>query len=345
MKPLPKADLDVVTKYFQENNVDLENASFLISGMTGFVGSWLVDSLVHINKEFSLKIAITGITRNASKIDTWTNLASQENLKIIESDIRELKNIEGSFTHFVHTATPTTSATRAGDLVNVFESSVLGARNLLEIAKKQRVPPIFLHTSSGAVYEKSPSDLKIIPLTWPIQDLATSESVDVEYARAKIETEKLIVAATNEGSVQGINARLFSFMGPRVPLQEHYSIGNFIYSGMYEDEIKLSVNPTIVRSYEHATDMASALIYILGLGQPGVFHVGSDKGKELIAWAELVGKVFSKPVRNLYADKAQKPDIIPYVPEHDKRIPRGLGELISKEEQIVNWRNWLNTNH
>jgi dTDP-glucose 4,6-dehydratase len=153
------------------------------------------------------------------------------------------------------------------------------------------------------------------------------------------------VAATNEGSVQGINARLFSFMGPRVPLQEHYSIGNFMHSGMYEDEIKLSVNPTIVRSYEHATDMASALIYILGLGQTGVFHVGSDKGKELIAWAELVGKVFSKPVRNLYADKAQKPDIIPYVPEHDKRIPRGLGELISKEEQIVNWRNWLNTNH
>ena len=344
MKTLPKADLDVVAKYFQENNVDLENASFLISGMTGFVGSWLVDSLVHINKEFGLKIAITGITRNPSKINTWTNLLPG-NVKIIESDIRTLNKVEGSFTHFVHTATPTTSATRAGDLVNVFESSVLGARNLLEIAKKQTVPPIFLHTSSGAVYKKSPSHLTNIPLTWPIQDLAASESVDVEYARAKIETEKLIVAATSEGSVQGINARLFSFMGPRVPLQEHYSIGNFMHSGMCEDEIKLSVNPTTVRSYEHATDMASALIYILGLGQPGVFHVGSDKGEELIAWAELVGKVFSKPVKNLYADKAQKPDIIPYVPEHDERIPRGLGELISKEEQIVNWRNWLSTHH
>jgi len=344
MKSLPKADLDVVAKYFRENKINLENASFLISGMTGFVGSWLVDSLVHINKEFGLKIAITGITRNASKIDTWTNLAPG-NVKIIESDIRTLNKVEGTFTHVVHTATPTTSATRAGDLVNVFESSVIGARNLLEIAKKQRVPPIFLHTSSGAVYEKSPSDLKIIPLTWPIQDLATSESVDVEYARAKIETEKLIVAATNEGSVQGINARLFSFMGPRVPLQEHYSIGNFMHSGMYEDEIKLSVNPTTVRSYEHATDMASALIYILGLGQPGVFHVGSDKGQPLLAWAELVGKVFSKPVKNLYVDKAQKPDIIPYVPEHDERIPRGLGELIPIDEQIANWRNWLSTHH
>ena len=344
MKTLPKADLDVVAKYFQENNVDLENASFLISGMTGFVGSWLVDSLVHINKEFGVKIAITGITRNASKINTWNNLLP-ENVKIIESDIRTLNKVEDSFTHFVHTATPTTSATRAGDLVNVFESSVLGARNLLEIAKKQTVPPIFLHTSSGAVYKKSPSHLRTIPLTWPMQDLAASESVDVEYARAKIETEKLIVAATDEGSVQGINARLFSFMGPRVPLQEHYSIGNFMYSGMYEDEIKLSVNPTTVRSYEHATDMASALIYILGLGQTGVFHVGSDKGEELIAWAELVGKVFSKPVKNLYVDNAQKTDIIPYVPEHDERIPRGLGELISKEEQIVNWRNWLSTHH
>jgi nucleoside-diphosphate-sugar epimerase len=344
MKSLPKADLDVVAKYFRENKINLENASFLISGMTGFVGSWLVDSLVHINKEFGLKIAITGITRNASKIDTWTNLAPG-NVKIIESDIRTLNKVEGTFTHVVHTATPTTSATRAGDLVNVFESSVIGARNLLEIAKKQRVPPIFLHTSSGAVYEKSPSDLKNIPLTWPRLDLEASDSVDSEYARAKIETEKLIETATSEGTVKGINARLFSFMGPRVPLQEHYSIGNFMHSGMYEDEIKLSVNPTTVRSYEHATDMASALIYILGLGQPGVFHVGSDKGKELIAWAELVGKVFSKPVKNLYVDKAQKPDIIPYVPEHDERIPRGLGELIPIDEQIANWRNWLSTHH
>ena len=344
MKSLPKADLDVVAKYFRENNINLENASFLISGMTGFVGSWLVDSLVHINKEFGLKIAITGITRNASKIEAWTNLVPGT-VKIIESDIRTLNKVEGTFTHVVHAATPTTSATRAGDLVNVFESSVLGARNLLEIAKKQTVPPIFLHTSSGAVYKKSQSRLTNIPLTWPMQDLAASESVDVEYARAKIETEKLILAATSEGSVQGINARLFSFMGPRVPLQEHYSIGNFMHSGIYEDEIKLSVNPSTVRSYEHATDMASALIYILGLGQPGVFHVGSDKGQPLLAWAELVGKVFSKPVRNLYVDKAQKPDIIPYIPEHDERIPRGLGELISKDEQIVNWRNWLSTNH
>jgi dTDP-glucose 4,6-dehydratase len=308
--------------------------------MTGFVGSWLVDSLVHINKEFGLKIAITGITRNASKIDTWTNLAPG-NVKIIESDIRTLNKVEGTFTHVVHTATPTTSATRAGDLVNVFESSVIGARNLLEIAKKQTVPPIFLHTSSGAVYKKSPSHLTNIPLTWPRLDLEASDSVDSEYARAKIETEKLIETATSEGTVKGINARLFSFMGPRVPLQEHYSIGNFMHSGMYEDEINLSVNPATVRSYEYAADMASALIYVLGLGQPGTFHIGSDKGHELLHWAELVGKVFSKPVKNLSTDLAKKPITIPYIPEHDARIPRGLGESILIEEQVANWRDWL----
>ena len=341
MKSLPQADLDMVAKYFQENNINLEKASFLISGVTGFVGSWLLDSLMHINKEFSLKIEITGITRNASKIDGWIDLASEKNVHIIESDIRTQTKIAGRFTHVVHAATPTTTATRAGDLGNVFESSVIGARNLLEIAKKQDTPPIFLHTSSGAIYEKSPSSLDNIPLSWPRQDLEPSDVVDSEYARAKIETEKLIEAATIEGTVKGINARLFSFMGPRVPLQEHYSIGNFMYSGMYEDEINLSVNPATVRSYEYAADMASTLIYVLGLGQPGTFHIGSDKGHELLHWAELVGKVFSKPVKNLSADLAKKPSTIPYIPEHDERIPRGLGESILIEEQVANWRDWL----
>jgi dTDP-glucose 4,6-dehydratase len=341
MKSLPKADLDLVAKYFQENNINLEKASFLISGVTGFVGSWLLDSLMHINKEFGLKIEITGITRNASKVDGWVDLASAKNVHIIESDIRTQKIIEGSFTHIVHAATPTTTATRAGDLGNVFESSVIGAKNLLEIAKKQDTPPIFLHTSSGAIYEKSPSSLENIPLSWPRQDLAPSDGVDGEYARAKIETEKLIEAATIEGTVKGINARLFSFMGPRVPLQEHYSIGNFMYSGMFEEEIKLSVNPATVRSYEYAADMASTLIYVLGLGQPGTFHIGSDKGKELLHWAELVGKVFLKPVKNLSADLAKKPITIPYIPEHDEQIPRGLGESILIEDQVTNWRDWL----
>jgi dTDP-glucose 4,6-dehydratase len=341
MKSLPKADLDIVAKYFQENNINLEKASFLISGVTGFVGSWLLDSLMHINKEFGLKIEITGITRNASKIDSWIDLASEKNVHIIESDIRRQTKIAGSSTHVVHAATPTTTATRAGDLGNVFESSVIGAKNLLEIAKKQDTPPFFLHTSSGAIYEKSPSSLEKIPLSWPRQELEPSDVVDNEYARAKIETEKLIEAATIEGTVKGINARLFSFMGPRVPLQEHYSIGNFMHSGMYEDEINLSVNPATVRSYEYAADMASTLIYVLGLGQPGTFHIGSDKGHELLHWAELVGKVFSKPVKNLSADLAKKPITIPYIPEHDERIPRGLGESILIEEQVANWRDWL----
>lgn len=345
MKSLPQADLDIVAKYFQENNINLEKASFLISGVTGFVGSWLLDSLMHINKEFSLKIEITGITRNASKIDSWIDLASEKNVHIIESDIRRQTKIAGSFTHVVHAATPTTTATRAGDLGNVFESSVIGAQNLLEIAKKQDTPPIFLHTSSGAIYEKLPSSLKNIPLNWQRQDLAASDEVDSEYARAKIETEKLIEAATIEGTVKGINARLFSFMGPRVPLQEHYSIGNFMYSGIYEDEINLSVNPATVRSYEYAADMASTLIYVLGLGQPGTFHIGSDKGHELLHWAELVGRVFSKPVKNLSADLAKKPITIPYIPEHDERIPRGLGESILIEEQVANWRDWLIEKH
>ena len=121
MKSLPKADLDLVAKYFQENDINLEKASFLISGMTGFVGSWLVESLMHLNKEFGLKIEITGITRNASKVNAWIDLASEKNVKIIESDIRVCKEIAGTFTHIVHAATPTTTATRGGDLDNVFE--------------------------------------------------------------------------------------------------------------------------------------------------------------------------------------------------------------------------------
>lgn len=108
---------------------------------------------MHINKEFGLKIEITGITRNASTVDTWINLASEKNVHIIESDIRRQAKISGSFTHVVHAATPTTTTTRAGDLGNVFESSVIGAKNLLEIAKNKIPRRFFTYKFRGYLRE------------------------------------------------------------------------------------------------------------------------------------------------------------------------------------------------
>ena len=335
---LPKEDLDRISNYYRYHNLDLKSKSFLISGATGFVGSWVLESLLHLNRAYNLGITVTGITRNTERAKEIIDFYNDSNLNFITEDIRFLKNIDGDFTHVVHAATPTTARARDGDIKNLFESSVIGARNLIKIAESQPSPPVFLHTSSGAVYGRQPLSLKAIPITSARKEFAKSAVIQNEYARAKVETEKIIEFGTLNGSIFGINARLFAFMGPRLPLNEHYAIGNFLYSGLYENEIRIHGDGQTVRSYQYASDMTSQLIYLFGAGNPGNFHIGSDDGKKLIEWANLVGIECKKPVSVLNSDPTPASR---YVPERDNRIPRGQGEDIPISEHIGRWRDWI----
>ena len=339
MKMLPKVDLDRISNYYQNLDSNLELASFLISGATGFVGSWLLESLLNLNREFNLGILVTGITRNTQRAEELTNFYADSNLNFITEDIRSLRHVDKNFTHIVHAATPTTAGARGGDIENLFESSVIGAKNLLKIAERLPRPPVFLHTSSGAVYGRQPLQLESFPLTWPRIECAKSRIIQDEYARAKVETEKIIELGTGNGVIRGINARLFAFMGPRLPLTEHYAIGNFLHSGIFENSIKILGNGKSVRSYQHASDMTSQLIFLLTSSTIGNYHVGSESGRELFEWATIVGEVCDKPVTILDSDPTP---ISRYVPKADRRIPIGLGETISPSEHINSWRNWVN---
>lgn len=338
MNVLPKDDLDRVCSYYETFGCDLQSASILISGVTGFVGSWLLESLASLDRAFDLKISLTGISRDLDKTQEMFHEYAGPNLRFIEMDVRKKFEASSGFSHIFHAATPTTVGTRAGSLSNVYDSSVLGARNLIELAKRQGNAPVFVHTSSGAVYGGQPMSLERFPLSWPRQLVTPSNSVKNEYARAKIDTEVLIESATSDGVINGINARLFAFMGPRIPLTEHYAIGNFVYSGVYEDTIKIAGDGQSVRSYQYASDMASQLIYLLSAGIVGNYHVGSTDGRKILDWANLVGLEFSKPVEILGTDISAAAR---YVPEADLRVPNGLGESISKSEHLARWIAWL----
>lgn len=338
MTVLPKDDLERVCAYYETFCGNLQSASILISGVTGFVGSWLLESLVSIDREFGLEMLFTGITRDLKKAQGLFNEYAGPNLQFVEADISHEVNAKGSFSHIFHAATPTTAGTRAGNLTNVYGSSVLGANNLLELAEKQGNEPVFLHTSSGAVYDGQPMSLERFPLDWPRQELTPSDTVKNEYARAKIDTELLIESATNERVIKGINARLFAFMGPRIPLTEHYAIGNFVYSGMYEETIKIAGDGQSLRSYQYASDMVSQLIYLLSTGTVGNYHVGSADGRKILEWANMVGLECAKPVEILNTDTSVATR---YVPESDPRLPDGFGESISKSEHLARWIDWL----
>jgi dTDP-glucose 4,6-dehydratase len=131
-------------------------------------------------------------------------------------------------------------------------------------------------------------------------------------------------------------ARCFAFVGPYLPLDKHFAIGNFIQDTLKGRNIIISGDGSPLRSYMYAADLVIWLWTILLRGNNGeAYNVGSDQAisiKELatnIAQFSLGTSVIIKNEVRL-TDRNQN-----YVPDISKaRLQFHFGDGISLNEAI-----------
>ena len=57
-------DLEFILSVTEEVFKSLEGGHIFLTGGTGFIGCWLLESLRHANKRLALDIKVTALTRN-----------------------------------------------------------------------------------------------------------------------------------------------------------------------------------------------------------------------------------------------------------------------------------------
>ena len=60
-------DFDPTCNYYADYCESIDGSRVLVTGGTGFVGKWLVESLIQISRQFKLKIEIIVTTRDLNK--------------------------------------------------------------------------------------------------------------------------------------------------------------------------------------------------------------------------------------------------------------------------------------
>ena len=268
----------------------ISNKSILITGGSGFFGKWFIESIAFANVNFSLNILLTVITRDKS-IFLLNNpkFISFNFLTIVEGNILEKQKIKGDFDYLLHMATTTAHETFSGELdeskVNTLE---VGTENIIDFAVKNKITKI-LFTSSGVIYGQN-NKLYLME-----QDFDNSLSVKENsgLAQGKILAETIITNRCRSHNINYKIARCFSFVGPYLPLDIHYAIGNFINDARKNRSIVLRSEGKSVRSYLYIADTIIWLLKLLVSDEEGVFNVGSERQISIYDLAHKVRDLIS----------------------------------------------------
>ena len=147
------------------------------------------------------------------------------------------------------------------------------------------------------------------------------------YGCAKRQAENLCALYNHRYSVDFVVARCFAFVGPYLPLDAHFAIGNFIRDGLAGGFIVVKGDGTTVRSYLYADDLAEWLWTIMIKGKTGeAYNVGSDEAITISDLAHFVSSCFeTKPEVFIQGKPASEVDR--YVPDIGK-VKNELGVLV-----------------
>lgn len=320
----------------------LRGASIFLTGGTGFVGQWLLSVIARANEIHKLGLTVTVLTRSIAGFSArCPQLVADPAIHLVEGDVRLFEFPKGPFTHIIHAATDTSLEADQRPL-QLLETIVGGTRRILEFALTARVDRV-LFLSSGAVYGygDQPASLDGIPEDFP-GACSTTERRSV-YGQAKRLAEQLVTIFHVEHGLKTVIARLFALVGPGMPLNTHFAIGNFIRDAILGRPIIVSGNGTPVRSYLYAGDLAAWLLRLLIGGRSGdVYNVGSDQVYTLADLAAHVAAVV--PGAHGYLIKGgSRPNAFRsrYVPAIDRaRSELGLDVWTSLTESIRRTGRW-----
>jgi nucleoside-diphosphate-sugar epimerase len=332
------SDLDYVVRNVTNYWRTLNGHQILITGGTGILGKWMLATLNHAKNLFDLNIEVVVLSRNPDLfIKRYSSLADKKHITWIEGDVQNFslpRCITPSWA--IHAATDVIDQT---SLLNVLTTCSLGTYNVisqLAAAKCKRM----LMLSSGAVYGKVQPDINGIPESL-IGSISTTNP-DSAYAEGKRYAELLCTLMGPQQNITIPIARCFAMVGPYLPLDKHFAIGNFINSVLNNRSIVIEGDGTPVRSYLYLADVTTQLWLLLFKGRATAYNVGSNQPISIRNLAEkvinLLGgnqklEVKSKALHGVHANEYY-PDTTLIHKELD------LGFINSLEESIIKTANW-----
>lgn len=267
----------------------------LITGITGFVGSHLVDYILANHP----RVEVYGLVRWRSPMDNLMHI-SQNKFKLYHSDLMDLGSLIrtlGEITPDIifHLAAQSYVQTSFDAPVDTLQTNVIGTTNLLEAVRLTKINPVIHICSSSEVYGQVREDEVPIKEECPFRPASP-------YAVSKVAEDMIAFQYWLSYGLKTIRTRMFTHTGPR--RGKVFVVSAFsrqialIEKGKQEPVIKVG-NLASVRTFSDVRDAVRAYWLLVNKCKPGeVYNVGGNRTMKvgdmldlLLNFSPIKGKV------------------------------------------------------
>jgi len=337
MLHFPLDDLEHVSQGLVDDVEVLRGAHIFITGSTGFIGKGLLEVLLYLNDAQNLNLKIFSISRNPDLFFLkYPHLSGNKDFTLFYGDINnDLSNLDITRIDFlIHAAT---DVAENSEPEGILKACIVGTKNVLNLAKKCHCRS-FLLISSGSVYGPQPD--YIDSLSEDFTGGVSPYSPSSAYALGKQASEWLVIQSATKLMEVKV-ARGFAFLGPYLPLDRHFAIGNFINAALRNHTINISGNGMPLRTYLYSSDLNLWIIKILLIGRSqGIWNIGGSERISISELAFLVKRLLNSDsmvsISNKLASPAER-----YIPDIRKiALELKLVPSVSLEAAILKTAEW-----
>ena len=269
----------------------LDGSRILLTGGSGFVGKWILQTAKIAQENSATKIEIVVPTRQLAADHVQTAIAiGCPNVSWVEGAFMNNQMDLGHIDMIVHAATPASAQLNAENPAEMLRINVEAMESVLRYSSDNK-PLLF--TSSGAVYGTQPQTVSHIA-EGDVEPNPPTEQLNA-YAQGKLIAERICREAGSSSQCSPIIARLFAFGGEHLPRDTHFALGNFIQNALDRKPILINSDGRSRRSYLYGADMATWLWSALSISHLQVpLHIGSDHSISILELAKVVAEASSE---------------------------------------------------
>jgi nucleoside-diphosphate-sugar epimerase len=289
-----KADLEYICDSLTEEFDRLAGSKLLITGGAGFLGYYLVQTVLHWNAKMGGNIRLTVFDNYMRGVPDWLiELQRDRNLELVEHDITHpLPEDMDDFSYLIHAASIASPTYYRLHPIETMDANVKGLRFLLEYCREQREKgkPVegFLFFSTSEIYGDPPPSS--IPTPESYRGNVSCTGPRACYDESKRYGETLCVNFARQYDLPVKIARPFNNYGPGLKITDRRVLPDFARDALAGRDIVMLSDGSPTRTFCYVADAVIGYYKILIKGRKGeAYNIGVDEPE--ISIADLAERV------------------------------------------------------